>query len=422
MSKDGIWSVSALTEEIRFLVENEIGSIQVEGEISNYRRQSSGHRYFTLKDKSSQLQAVCFRADAERLKFEMEDGQRVVASGQLTVYAPRGQYQLRVRSLEPRGQGELQRRFEELKRKLEAEGLFAAERKRELRVFPERIGLITSPTGAAVKDFLNVLERRCPRLVVRMVPVRVQGEGATAEIVRALDQLGRDTSLDVIVLTRGGGSLEDLWSFNEERVARAIADCGRPVVSAVGHEIDFTIADFVADGRAPTPSAAAEMISISDQEWRDRLAGLRGVILERARTRVEQHRLRLGRFRDHYVFREPVRVVDQYYQRLDDLNLQMLRHLSATGDAARRGLEDARAALRRLHPERFIRESRRGLEQMEARFKAMSPEATLKRGYAIAFDDEGHVVRTVKNAEDAQVLAIRVSDGTFEADYKKRRG
>ncbi len=419
MSESDVLTVTQLTTGIRDLLESGIGTVRVEGEISNFRRQSSGHLYYTLKDADAQLLAVQFRGDASRLNFSLEDGQQVVATGKITVYAPRGQYQIRVQSLALRGQGNLQQRFEELKARLRAEGLFDEARKRPLPMFPRRIGLVTSPTGAAIKDFLNVLSRRCPRLTVVTIGVRVQGEQAAQEIARAIAQLNREGDVDLIVVSRGGGSLEDLWPFNEEVVARAIVASRVPVVSGVGHEIDFTIADFAADLRAPTPSAAAELLSRSDSEWCDLLDRVQSVIRERVESAIEQRSLNLARFRDHYIFREPIRVVEQYYQRLDDIRDQMRRSLNEGREEARDRLQDAGQSFRRLHPGRQVEQLKATLSQSGARLEALSPQATLDRGYAIVFDPQGKIVRQVEAAEQAGDLSIRLSDGQFQTTFKK---
>jgi exodeoxyribonuclease VII large subunit len=420
MSDESVLTVSQLTAEVSELLETGIGSVRVEGEISNFRRQSSGHLYFTLKDDASQVQAVQFRSDAGRLTFSPEDGQQVVASGRITVYAPRGQYQIRVQSLALRGQGNLQQRFEELKKRLRAEGLFDEARKRPLPTFPRRIGLVTSPTGAAIRDFLNVLGRRCPRLTVVTAGVRVQGERAAPEIADAISRLNREGNVDLIVITRGGGSLEDLWPFNEEEVARAIVTSGVPVLSGVGHEIDFTIADFAADLRAPTPSAAAELLSLSDQEWMDRLDRCQAVLRERVDSDLEARRLSLERFQDHYIFREPIRIVEQYQQRLDEIKERIGRGLQEGRQDARLGLREAEQAFLRMHPGKSLRQWKVLLKQAGSRLEALSPQATLDRGYAIVFDPKKKILRKVRAAEAAGDLSIRLSDGSFRARFEEK--
>ena len=262
MPERHIWKVSELTVRIRDLLEGAFRDLWVEGEVSNFRAAQSGHLYFTLKDEKSQIRCVCFRDQVRGLKFRPEDGLHVTVRGSLSVYEPRGEYQIYVTHIEPVGLGALQLAFEQLKKKLAAEGLFDAGRKKPLPVLPRCIGVVTSPTGAAIRDILRVLKRRFPNVHVSLYPVKVQGEGAAAEIVRAIRHFNRGSVVDVLIVARGGGSFEDLWAFNEEIVARAIAESEIPVITGIGHETDFTIADFVADLRAPTPSAAAEIVVV----------------------------------------------------------------------------------------------------------------------------------------------------------------
>lgn len=410
-----ILSVSALTEAVRDVLESEIGAVQVVGEISNLRRQPSGHLYFTLKDEGAQLAAVMFRGDARGLGFEPRNGDQAVARGEITVYAPRGSYQLRVSTLRPQGRGSLQERFEALKRKLYAEGLFDPVRKRPLPAFPRRIAVITSPSGAALQDFLNVLGRRCPRIAVSVFGVRVQGTGAHLEVVDALHAIAADGSYDLVVITRGGGSLEDLWEFNEEALARAIAACPIPVLSGVGHEIDFTICDFAADLRAPTPSAAAELLSRADEEWRSELEHLRQALARAAAERLNAARRRLEQSRGHYVFREPVRIVHQWFQRLDDLSLRLRCDLEAQCRSRADGLAALRRTWQALDPRRRLAEARQRLAGLSAQLRVLSPEATLARGYTLALAPDGTLVRTAVQARKLASLTIRFHDGSVSA-------
>src|SRR5437762_9383890 len=290
-------TVSELTASIRSALEKRFASVWVEGEISNFRAQNSGHWYFTLKDEFAQLRSACYRSSNQRIRFRPADGLQVRARGRLSVYEPKGEYQLIVETLEPVGAGALQLAFEQTKARLQAEGLFAAELKRAIQFFPRRVGVVTSPTGAAIRDIINVISRRTRSVHVLFTPVRVQGEGAAHEIVRAIKFLNdhhargnHDSRVDVIIVGRGGGSIEDLWAFNEEGVARAIRNSVIPVISAVGHETDFTIADFVADLRASTPSAAAEIVAAHEQELCARLASLTGTLARALRYRVSAAR------------------------------------------------------------------------------------------------------------------------------------
>jgi exodeoxyribonuclease VII large subunit len=314
-----VYTVSELTAGIKGALEGAFPAVWVEGEISNLRVPSSGHAYFTLKDEGAQISAVLFRSRGRRVRFEPEDGMRVLAFGALDVYAARGQYQLVVELMEPQGLGALQLAFEQLKRKLEAEGLFDDGRKRKLPVYPRVIGIVTSPTGAAIRDMLNIIGRRFGDLRILIAPVRVQGDGAAAEIVQALVNLQEMAELDVIVVGRGGGSIEDLWAFNEEAVARAIVACRVPVISAVGHETDFTIADFVADLRAPTPSGAAELVVREKLAVVARLADLYDRLTQAITADVTAHRERLEFLTRRRVLTDPTRPLRDLYRRLDDL-------------------------------------------------------------------------------------------------------
>jgi exodeoxyribonuclease VII large subunit len=328
-------TVAALTSAIRDVLEEGFEEVWVAGEISNFRSPGSGHLYFTLKDATATLAAVMFRQEAARIGFALRDGQAVLARGAVTVYEARGQYQLQVAEIQPRGQGTLQQRFEELKRRLQAEGLFEQESKRELPVFPETIGIVTSLQGAVLQDMLRILQRRAPGIRILVRGVRVQGVGAEREIADAIAAFGREKAIDVLVVARGGGSLEDLWCFNEEIVARALAASPIPTISAVGHETDFTIADFVADLRAPTPSAAAELLTRDWGEWRETVATLHRRMERHVRNALVQHRRHLAGLASSYALREPRRVVREWAQRVDD-HRQALRESAARALLARR--------------------------------------------------------------------------------------
>ena len=420
MSESETISVSELNAVVRGLIEDGMGPVHVRGEISNFRRQSSGHLYFTLKDAGSQVRAVMFRGDAARLKISPADGQAVILHGELTVYEPRGEYQVRVTRIELQGRGTLQERFEALKRQLQAEGLFEASRKKPLPVFPQTVAVITSPTGAALQDFLNIIGRRCPRLQIRIFGVRVQGEGAAAEVAEALAEINRQAGADVIVVARGGGSLEDLWAFNEEVVARAVAASQIPVISGVGHEIDFTICDFAADLRAPTPSAAAELLSLPDAEWRDKL-GAAALDLERqARAMLEEWRWKLSAFHEHYVFREPVRIVDQWAQRLDEIQNGLARALVLGRDRCREKSTYIYRRWEAVHPGRRLEELRRRLSARRDQLRLLSPQQTLDRGYAIVFDEKGAVLRQVEALQRAEHPKVRLSDGELPVKIADR--
>ena len=437
-----VHTVAEITRRVRELLERGIGEAWVEGEISNLRRQASGHCYFTLKDATSQLSCVLFAGAASALRGrKIADGQKVQVFGALSVYEPRGQYQMIVRLVQDRGAGALQARFEELKRRLAAEGVFAAERKRPLPRFPACVGLVTSPTGAAVRDFLHVLHRRHPGIRVIINPVRVQGRGAADEIARAVREFGaaethRLPAVDVIVVTRGGGSIEDLWEFNEETVARAIAASPVPVVSAVGHEIDFTIADFAADLRAPTPSAAAELLAADRVAVMDRLRQDAARLTHSCRGRMEVLAARLTALRRAPLFREPARRTSEARQTVDRI-ADGLQLAAAHAVERRRHLLGRLTSLLTVHaPAQAIREARhrsalarRRIEEAVARaltarraalsrsagvLEALSPEATLARGFTITTSADGQPVGSAHSVAEGAILRTRFRDGTVE--------
>ena len=434
-----VFSVSELTTDIRRLLEQRIGQVWVTGEITNCRQQSSGHVYFTLKDAAAQLNCIVFRADALANRAALQDGRKVILKGEMTVYEPRGQYQLRVLAVELQGVGALQAAFEKLKEKLAAEGLFDLGRKRSLPRFPQRIGLVTSPTGAAIRDVLHVARRRNPALEFIFVPCAVQGQGAAAEIAEAIVLLNQwskisGRKLDLILLTRGGGSLEDLWAFNEEVVARAIFNSALLVVSAVGHEIDFTISDFAADLRAATPSAAAEILTegvFSSGKW---LAQAPAQMRELVRRRLLGERRHFQQLWQRLQASHPRRMLNQRLQRLDDLQLtlsrcarQQLRKYRVAGknlgvrlDRVRPGqlLAQRRLALaqarRRLKEEtrHYLRNQRQQRDALQSRLNLLGPEQVLARGYSITQDAaSGKIIRSKKQTRAGQTLKTTLQAG-----------
>jgi len=409
-------SITDLTATIRELLETGLGEIWVAGEVSNFRAPGSGHLYFTLKDETATLSAVMFQREARRVGFGLADGQAVLARGTITVYEARGQYQIQVAEIRPRGQGGLQQRFEELKRRLAADNLFALERKRPLPVFPEVIGVVTSLQGAVLQDMLRILQRRAPGISIRVRGVCVQGIGAAQEIAEAITAFSAEKNVDLLVVARGGGSLEDMWAFNEEVVARALAACSVPTVSAVGHETDFTIADFVADLRAPTPSAAAELLTRDWTEWREEVAGLRARLERTTRQVLGDHRHHLARLTSSYALREPRRVVRQWAQRLDDLreNLYAAAHNMIQSRQQALRLLSARLAVR--HPARELERRRGHLAQLAARLRALGPQGTLDRGYALVLDPQGHPLSQAKKALEGQPVRIVLSKGMIGAN------
>ena len=410
-----IFTVFELTRNIRAALETKFGAVWVQGEISNYKLHPSGHQYFTLKDQRAQISCVIWR-DTMLPRQSLTDGAQVQVYGAVTVFEARGQYQLNVQIFQPLGVGQLQAKFEALKRKLQAEGLFAPERKRLLPKFPRRIGIVTSPSGAAIRDMLNVLRRRAPWLQILINPVRVQGTGAAQEIAVAIRELVTPNEsfdpVDLIVVTRGGGSIEDLWEFNEEIVARAIFHSAVPIVSAVGHEIDFTICDFVADLRAPTPSAAAELIvpDIVDlQRQMDQCARALGRQLL-SRVRDGQQRL------DHaheILQRCLAHKIDGYKRAL----LHALRVLQARSPA--RELLMRRIRFIDLHrrlvacPARLIENARHRFSRIEGILRVLGPDATLRRGYSITMNDRRQIIRSTAEVRSKMKIHTRVSDGEF---------
>lgn len=320
-------SVSRLTKDIKLLLETSFPNVWVQGELSNFTHHSSGHMYFSLKDEFAQIPCVMWRSNNQHLFFAPKDGMRVLAKGRLSLYEKRGAYQLDIWHLQPAGTGDLQLAFEELKNRLRAEGLFAPEHKQPLPRFPQRIGVVTSPTGAAIKDLVTVLQRRFPAVEIIINPVRVQGDGAASEIVRAIDAFNEYGQVDVVIVARGGGSLEDLWPFNEEMVARAVFRSRIPVISAVGHEVDFSICDFVADVRAPTPSAAAEIAVPARAELEAYLQQTRVALANGLLEKIRYQRERIRTFERSYAFRQPQDVIRQHSQRLDELQRNLNRLL-----------------------------------------------------------------------------------------------
>ena len=420
MSRPEPLTVSALTSRIKEILEDQVGEVSVAGEISNFRRQSSGHCYFTLKDAGSQIPCALFKGAAARMGLQPGDGVKVIAHGEVSVYEPRGAYQLIVRGLEPLGKGDLHQRFEELKRKLQGEGLFDESRKRPIPEFVERVGIITSPTGAAVRDVIHVLQRRCPRISLTVFGVKVQGEGAGEEVAEAIGEMGK-RGLDVLLVVRGGGSLEDLWSFNEEVVARAVAASPIPVISGVGHETDFTICDFVADLRAPTPSAAAEMVSRPDADWLEEVRTLGERLESGVWEFLEEKKRRVTELAGSYVFREPGKMVEMSAQRVDELALQLQRGL---GNAWRYRKQMAQTLLQRwlaIQPERRVRELSVRMQAAADRLRVLGPDETLKRGYSLVQSPDGKLIRGVAAARKEGDMVVRFSDGKVPVSVSRSR-
>jgi exodeoxyribonuclease VII large subunit len=436
-----VFTVGELTRTIRSLLEARVGNVWVQGEVSNYKQHASGHQYFTLKDSRASIACVIFRSAMISLRQPLADGAQVQVYGNLTVFEARGQYQLSVEVVQPRGLGLLQAKFEALKRKLEAEGLFEPARKKPLPKFPKRIGIITSPGGAAIRDILNVLRRRARQIEILINPVRVQGTGAAAEIATAINELSNPSgiwpSLDVVIVARGGGSIEDLWEFNEEIVARAIASSSVPIVSAIGHEIDFTIADFVADLRAPTPSVAAELI-VPDVTEVGRRIGELGNCLDRClRTFVAREQTRLRLFSQRALSRELLRRIQDGQQNLDWMRETLLRNARQFVANVRDSVAEHATALRRHDPtheielrrQRFAdlarrlissgpasaRAIRHRFEQAEKILAVLGPDATLRRGYSITMDASGNVIRSVASVKQGMYIRTQLAEGLMDS-------
>ena len=413
-----VLTVSELTRSIRGILETKFGAVWVQGEVSNYKLHPSGHQYFTLKDARAQIACVVFRNTMAPLRQPLADGAQIQIYGNVSVFEARGQYQLSVQIIQPIGLGVLQAKFEALKRKLDAEGLFDPARKRPLPKFPKRIGVVTSPSGAAIRDILNVLRRRAPWLQILISPVRVQGTGAAQEIAVAIRELAKPNEnfapVELIVVTRGGGSMENLWEFNEEIVARTIADVTVPIVSAIGHEIDFTIADFVADLRAPTPSAAAELIVPDIVDLRRQMdACVRGLgreLINRmrdAQQRLDHARETLGRCLAHRIenYRRGLTHALASLQARSPLRELMLRR-NRFGDLQRRFTE---------LPLRTLEHARHRFQRIEAILRVLGPDATLRRGYSITRNERGELIRSVTAVRPKMRIRTRVSDGEFES-------
>lgn len=441
-----ILTVSALTRSIRSLLESEIGTVWVEGEISNLRVQSSGHQYFTLKDESAQLSCVLFRGAAAKLSSPLRDGMQVQVMGDITVYEARGNYQMIVRTVQPKGLGSLQARFEALKQKLADEGLFDNEWKKPIPRFPHCVAIVTSPTGAAIRDMLNVLTRRAPWLRIMVFPVRVQGQGAEIEIAQAIEMLNRADAIglpvpETIVVGRGGGSLEDLWNFNEEVVARAIFASRIPVISAVGHEIDFTISDFVADLRAPTPSAAAELLAPDITELRRHFDAIGKTMDFRIASTLEHHERVLDLTAKGALRSEPVRLLREAEQGIDDLEV---RYRGGWQDYWRH-LDDHLAArqliIERHHPAQRLAQLGHKMElaqhrlttlvaqriqqggervrSMKKLLESLGPDAVLARGFSLTTDADGRTITDAEKVRAGDKLITRLAKGSVTSTATK---
>lgn len=428
-----VLTVSQLNGRARVLLEDVFRSVWVEGEISNLARPASGHMYFTLKDSGAQVRCALFRQNATRVRQALRDGLAVRVRGKVSLFEGRGDYQLILDTVEPAGDGALRLAFEALKEKLGAEGLFSTDSKRALPAHPQRIGIITSPTGAVIRDIISVFARRAPQVELNLIPTAVQGREAIAQIVRAI-RLADSRGFDALILARGGGSLEDLWCFNEEAVARAVAACKTPIVSAVGHETDVSISDFVADVRAPTPSAAAELLAPDSSGLQHRLDGLQRRLTLRMQNRLVHDRLRLESLIRR--LRHPGERLRQQAQRLDDLDMRLRRAFLHNLNQRRERLVRLETRLAAHHPgrtlallgqrldslaERLPRAMRDVLKDRRQRFQAqlqtlqiVSPLATLARGYSILLDEQGQAIRSAEQTRNGQRLTARLNEGELQ--------
>ena len=436
-----IWTVRDLVSTVRTHIEREYGDVWVEGEISNFRAHDSGHLYFTLKDQNAQIRAVMFRSSARLLRFRPDDGMQIVLRGRVTIYEDRGELQISAEYLEPKGAGALQVAFEQLKAKLEAEGLFDSSRKKAIPVLPSRIGIVSSPQAAALRDILNILRRRHRSANVLIFPAQVQGEAAALEVSAGVRYFNKARNVDVIIVARGGGSAEDLAAFNHEGLARAVASSEIPIISAVGHETDFTIIDFVADRRAETPSAAAELVIRSRQEVEEQAEGLQQRLVRAIRYRLLMGRQVLTELAQHGAFARMMDAINQRQQKLDDLQYRLDRAERQILERNRRRSESASAAVRHYDLQRILASIRKELEaqagtmvaamrtsllrsqsrldQLASQLQALSPVAILERGYALVFDSRGNLLKNAAQVKVGDEISARLAKGSVTATVKK---
>ncbi len=435
-----IYTVSALTEEIKDILEEHFDFVWVEGEISNFRSPSSGHYYMVLKDEKAQIRAVMFRPQTRYLKFTPEDGMKVIVQGRVGVYQPRGEYQIILDYLEPLGIGALALAFEQLKEKLAAQGLFDEEIKRPLPLLPQRVAVITSPTGAAIRDFLKIIHRRFANIEIIVVPVKVQGDEATAEMVEALDTVNRELNVDVIVLTRGGGSLEDLWAFNKEELALAIRASRIPVVSAVGHEIDMTISDLAADFRAPTPSAAAELIVMEKESLVERFKGISGRLELYMKTTLSNLNQQLALLAKG--LRDPRKGIADSWMRLDELHGWLLKLIDLTIKERQKNVRGESRALLLYSPIKLLgsleqqinfqrralilmilkrlKENRMALSHFGERLKDLNPSSVMERGYSITRKlPEKVILKDVSGLAKGDQVGVTLAKGELVCQIEK---
>lgn len=444
MQNPDIYSVSRLNSEVRLTLELQFQTLWLQGEVSNFVAAASGHWYFSLKDSAAQVKCAMFKMANRNSSFRPQNGQQVLIRARISVYEPRGEYQLLAEFIESAGAGLLKQQFEQLKAKLQAEGLFDPARKKPLPAQVQRVGVITSPTGAAVRDIVTVLNRRAPGIEVVIYPSQVQGETAAAQLRNMLNSAIRRNEVDVLIIGRGGGSLEDLWCFNDEALCRAVAACPIPIVSAVGHEIDFALTDFVADVRAPTPSAAAELVSPDQSHLLDRILQLKNRLLQGQRSRLQHAAPKLLNLSQRLLALHPKRRLQQQQQRLDELQLRLTASAKRAMQSAQQQQLYLDKSLRQLSPAKTLlahtqhinqlerrlvnaqqlqlKQSKQQLAQLSSQLNTVSPLATLARGYSITFDDKQQVVTSSAQLKAGDKVAIKLAEGSFDAEVIKLNG
>ncbi|MBN2243551.1 MAG: exodeoxyribonuclease VII large subunit [Acidobacteria bacterium] len=442
LSHRKIYTVGEITSEIKQSLD-QFGIVWIQGEISNCKHHSSGHLYFSLKDAHAQMKAACFRNNNRYLKFRPEDGMEVLVRGRLSVYEPRGDYQVIVEYMEPVGVGSLQLAFEQLKDRLRKEGLFEEAHKKPLPLLPRKIGIVTSPTGAAIRDMLRILKRRNASLGVLIYPAKVQGTGAAEEITSGIRYLNSRDDIDVVIIGRGGGSIEDLWAFNEEVVARAVYGSELPLISAVGHEVDFTISDFVADLRAPTPSAAAEMVSGAREDLRISVRSLHGRLRQAIRSGIERRRLHLERLARNRAFAVAPNRIRDLQQRFDEASLRLVQSLKHFVSDTRHRERMASAGLNKVDLRRFIvhkkdawiqcrhgltagiqscmRRERARFELAVGKLDSLSPLAILKRGFSLCRDENGRIIKSAADVSRGDSVDVILSEGGLNCLVRETR-
>lgn len=417
-----IYTVSEITRQIKAELEKVFHVIWIEGEIADFKRAHSGHLYFTLKDEKSALNCVMWRSSAGRVPFVLESGLQVICKGQISVYEQRGQYQLYVESVEPKGKGALQLAFEQLKEKLKSEGLFDPDIKKKLPLLPKKVGVVTSPRGAAIIDIIKTLERRFAHLHIVIYPVKVQGEGAGDEIVEGIDYLGSLADMDVIIIGRGGGSLEDLWAFNEEKVARAIFRCPVPIISAVGHEIDFTIADFVADIRASTPSAAAEMVIEKEQSFLERIENLEKRIFHHVQFSIQEKKHEVTNLIHHQAFQNfkvrlfnLIQQLDEFETRARNVIHSLTQRIVLSQSKVDLSEEKMASAVKR-----FLQDLHGKWERLSAELDNLSPLNILKKGYTVCWQNaRSRLVQQIEEVDEGDEVTISFFKGEFSAQVRR---